>query len=134
MSNSGRESNCEVCLFLHEREHLNLRSHSNLSPFLSLVSLTWPFLARLHSWVSEALLQRHCSTKTLMPCWIKQKRQTAISVAGTLCCSKEGIDFIFMILNYKCLAIWGARVNTTDDASGKCLVAVGGSEKLFLSK
>lgn len=54
-----------------------------------------------------------------------KKRQAAISVVGTLCRSKEGIDFIFMILNYKCLAIWAARVDTADDASGKCLVAVG---------
>lgn len=30
-----------------------------------------------------------------------------------------------MILNYKYLTIWDIRVGTTDDASGKCLVAVG---------
>lgn len=30
-----------------------------------------------------------------------------------------------MILNYKYLAIWVARVATTEDASGKRLVAVG---------
>lgn len=44
---------------------------------------------------------------------------------GPLHCSKEGMDFIFMILNYKYHAIWGARVATTEDASGKRLVAVG---------
>lgn len=86
----------------------------------------WPLLAWLNSWVSRALLQRYGSAKTLMARWIKQTRQALASVVGTPRCLKEGMDFIFMILNYICLAIWGARVGTTDDASGKrCLVAVG---------
>lgn len=53
-----------------------------------------------------------------------------MSVVGTPRCSKEGMDFIFMILNYKYPAIWGALVGTTDDASGKrCLVAVGEDQR-----
>lgn len=85
-----------------------------------------PLSVWLNSWVSQALHQRRSSAKTSMPRWIKQTQQTTISVVGTSYCWKEGTDCIFMILNYKYLTIWGIRVGTTDDASGKCcLVAVG---------
>lgn len=46
---------------------------------------------------------------------------TVISAVGMLSRLKEGMDFIFMILNNRCLTIWGARVDTADDASGKML-------------
>lgn len=36
-----------------------------------------------------------------------------VSVVGTPHCLKEGMDFIFMILNYIYLAIWGARAQQT---------------------
>lgn len=91
----------------------------------------------INSWLSWTVHQHRCTTKTSMSSWIYPAQQTVISLASAsyscLFRGRWGL-YIYDVLNYIYEAIWDTRVGSTDDASGKCLVAVKKEEVVHVMK